>query len=111
MLTLLALMEEGVFPASQADLFADATKKLYVAAKEQADIFSGFLEVLSGHVRLSRSLQEPVGHLRAGTLAVLDAIGVIEEWNERVSKVGRPWTLVMVNKPFSFRSSCFGGVR
>lgn len=86
MLTLLALMEEGVLPASQADSFTDATKSLYVAAKEQADTFSGFLEALSGHVRLSRSLQEPVGHLRAGALAVLDAIGVIEEWNERVSR-------------------------
>jgi hypothetical protein len=86
MLTLYSLAESEQVDRAQMEGLSGAIRGLYASSKKQADAGNAFLGVLSEHVRLSRSLQEPVARLRAGMLGVLDGVGVIKEWDGLASR-------------------------
>jgi TIR domain len=81
MLTLYALADSGQVPAVDIAALSRAIRGLFASSKVQGATGEDFLSALDRHIRLSRSLQEPVARLRSGMLGVKDAIGVIEEWD------------------------------
>jgi hypothetical protein len=86
MLTLYSLAGSRQVDRAQIEGLSGAIRGLYASSKNQADSGNAFLAALSEHVRLSRSLQEPVARLRAGMLGVLDGVGVIKEWDGLASR-------------------------